>query len=119
MCSSSTSASAKRYGETSPKPAAQPGSRRRRERHQVHIVLALHDEDTLAGVAVEVPILQDVEQVTTLDLEDDVLEPEARSALSFAFFASSQAKYFTAHRRGTTCARKVHIGIDSSVRPAS
>jgi hypothetical protein len=40
-------------------------------------------------------VFQDVEQVATLDVEDDVLEPMPRSALSFAFFASSQSKYFT------------------------
>jgi hypothetical protein len=44
-------------------------------------------------------VLEDVEQIATVDLEDDVLESDAaRSALSLAFFASSQAKYFTAHR---------------------
>jgi hypothetical protein len=37
-------------------------------------------------------VFQDVEQVAMLNVEDDVLEPDMpRSALSFAFFASSQA----------------------------
>ena len=47
------------------------------ERHQVHVVLASDDEDALAGVTVGVRVFQDVEQVTTLDVEDDVLEPDA------------------------------------------
>jgi hypothetical protein len=47
------------------------------ERHQVHVVLALDDEDALAGVPVGVRVFQDIEQVTTLDVEDDVLEPDA------------------------------------------
>jgi len=37
----------------------------------------LDDEDPLAGVAVGVRVLQDVEQIATLDMEDDVLEPDA------------------------------------------
>jgi hypothetical protein len=68
------------------------------ERHQVHVILALDDEDALASVPVGVRMFQDVEQVATLDVEDDVLEPDVAIRLSFAFFASSQAKYFTAIR---------------------
>ena len=45
------------------------------ERHQVHVVLASDDEDPLAGVS-RVRVLQDVEQVATLDVEDDFLEPD-------------------------------------------
>src|SRR2546428_761704 len=41
--------------------------------------------------------------------------PMPRSALSFAFFASSQAKYFTPHQPSTTYAQKAHIGIGRSV----
>jgi hypothetical protein len=43
-------------------------------------------------------MFQDVEQVATVDVEDDILEPDAAFFLSFAFFASSQAKYFTRSR---------------------
>ena len=49
------------------------------ERHQVHIVLALDDEDALAGVPGGVRVVQDVEQVATLNVEDDVLDPMPRS----------------------------------------
>jgi hypothetical protein len=49
------------------------------ERHQVHVVRALDDEDGLAGVPVGVRVFQDVEQVATFDVEDDVLEPEPPS----------------------------------------
>jgi hypothetical protein len=62
------------------------------ERHQVHVLLAL-DDDALAGVTVRVRVLQDVEQVPTLDVKTMSSNPMPRSALSFAFFASSQAKY--------------------------
>ena len=41
--------------------------------------------------------------------------PMPRSALSFPFFASSQAKYFTTYSGSTMCAHKAHIGISSSV----
>jgi hypothetical protein len=47
------------------------------ERHQVHVALALDDEDTLAGVTAGVRVFQNVEQITALDVEDDVLEPDA------------------------------------------
>ena len=47
------------------------------ERHQLHAVLALNDEDALEGVPVGVRVFQDVEQVATLNVEDDVLEPDA------------------------------------------
>jgi hypothetical protein len=47
------------------------------ERHQVHVVLALDDEDALAGIRVGVRVFQDVQQIATLNVEDDVLEPDA------------------------------------------
>src|SRR5215510_3309964 len=47
------------------------------ERHQVHIVLALNDENALACVTLRIRVLQNVEQVPTFDVEDDVLEPDA------------------------------------------
>ena len=47
------------------------------EWHQVHVVLAADDEDALPGVTAGVRVSQDVEQVATLDVEDNVLEPDA------------------------------------------
>src|SRR5919109_2771504 len=44
--------------------------------------------------------------------------PMPRSVLSFAFFASSQSKYFTDNQVSTTCALQAHIGVGFSV-PAS
>ena len=44
------------------------------KRHQVHIVLPPDDEDTLASVTAGVRMFENVEQV---DVEDDVLEPDA------------------------------------------
>jgi hypothetical protein len=43
----------------------------------------LNHEDTLTTVTVGVRVLQDVDQVATLDVEDDVLEPNAPSRLEF------------------------------------
>jgi hypothetical protein len=40
--------------------------------------------------------------------------PRPRSALSFAFFASSPSKYFTVLQRRTTCAHETQIGPYSS-----
>jgi hypothetical protein len=47
------------------------------ERHQVHAVFAPDDKDALPGVSIRVRVLQDVEQVAALDVEDDLLEPDA------------------------------------------
>jgi hypothetical protein len=41
-------------------------------------------------------VLQDVEQIATLDVNTTSSNPMPRSALSFAFFSSSQSKCFTA-----------------------
>ena len=43
----------------------------------MYVVFVLDDEDALAGVPVGVRVFQDVEQVATLTVEDDVLEPAA------------------------------------------
>jgi hypothetical protein len=40
-------------------------------------------------------VIQDVEQVAALDVEDNVLEPDAAARPELRFFASSQSKYFT------------------------
>jgi hypothetical protein len=45
--------------------------------HQVHVVLAPDDEDALASVPIGVRMFQDVEQIATLDVKKDVLEPDA------------------------------------------
>ena len=47
------------------------------ERHEVHVLLATDHEDALAGVTVGVRMFQDVEQAAALDVEGDVLEPDA------------------------------------------
>jgi hypothetical protein len=66
------------------------------ERHEVYVVVPLDDEDALAPVTLWVRVLQDFEQVAALDVENDVLEPDAAIRLELrAFFASSQAKYCT------------------------
>ena len=66
------------------------------ERHQVDVVLAADDEDAPVGVTVGVRVFEDVEQVPRSIWKTTSSNPMPRSALSFAFFASSQAKYFTA-----------------------
>jgi hypothetical protein len=48
------------------------------ERHQVHVIVASDDENTPAAVTVGVRMFQDVQQLAALDVEDDVLKPDAR-----------------------------------------
>jgi hypothetical protein len=87
------------------------------ERHQVHVVLASDYEDALARIPFGVRVFKNIEQVAALDVEDASSNPMPRSFLSFAFFASSQAKYFRLQDI-TMCARKAHTGIGRNV-PAS
>jgi len=47
-------------------------------------------------------VFLDGEQVATLNVEDDVLDPMPRSALSFAFFASS-SEVLHRYQHSTTC----------------
>ena len=76
------------------------------ERDQVHVALASDDEDALAGVTVRVRVFQDVSRSPRSMWKTTSSNPMPRSVLSFAFFASSQSKYFTAQR----VARCVPIG---------
>ena len=77
ICSSSTSASARsapaRPRRSPPRQLAGEGG----NGTQVHVVLTPDDENALAGVMIGVRMLQDVEQVATLDVENDVLESDA------------------------------------------
>ena len=77
VCSSSTSASARRATA-----GPRRGSRRKLageggDGTRYHVVLAPDDEDALAAVPVRVGMRECVEQVAPLDVEDDVLEPDA------------------------------------------
>jgi hypothetical protein len=69
----------------------------------VHVVLAPDAEDALPGMTVGVRV-----QDAALDVEDDVLEPNAALFSRFAFFASSQAKYFTTCRIARRCPEGTH-----------
>ena len=46
-------------------------------------------------LAIVVRMLQDVEQVATLDVEDVLFEPDAALRPELRVLASSQSKYFT------------------------
>src|ERR1700704_1471021 len=88
------------------------------ERHQVHVVLALDDEDALASVPVGVRVFQDVEQVATLYVEDDVLEPDAAIRLELRVLRVVPGEVLHCHQGRTTCAHEAHVVI-SSIVPAS
>ena len=59
-------------------------------------------------------MLEDVEQIAAFDVEDDVLEPDAAVRPELRVLRAP-GEVFHCHRRRTTCARKAHIGIGSSV----
>src|SRR5258705_2282822 len=83
------------------------------ERHQVNVVFALDDEDALAGVPVGVRVFQDVEQVATLNVEDDVLEPDAAIRLELRVLRVVPGEVLHSYQRSTTCAHKAHVGVGS------
>src|SRR4030095_2037995 len=68
------------------------------ERHQIHVVLSSDDANALAAVTLGVRMLQDIDRSPRPMWKTISSNPMPRSVLSFAFFASSQSKYFTAYR---------------------
>jgi hypothetical protein len=71
---------------------------------KVHVVLVLDDEDAVAGVPVRVRVFQDVEQVATIDVEDDVFEPDAAIRLEVRVLRDVPGEILHCHQRSTTCA---------------
>jgi hypothetical protein len=80
------------------------------ERHQIQVVLASDDENTLAAVTLGVRVHRSPRSMWKTMSSN----PMSRSVLSFAFFASSQSKYFTVYQSGM-CAHKAHVGVGLSV----
>src|SRR5215203_3828670 len=74
------------------------------ERHQIHVVLASDDEDALAAVTIGVRVLQDIEQVPSLDVEDDVLEPDAALRSELRVRRGVPVELLHAIQRSTMCA---------------
>jgi hypothetical protein len=46
------------------------------ERNQIDVVLASDHEDALATITLAVRVLQDIQQSASLDVEDDIFEPD-------------------------------------------
>jgi hypothetical protein len=85
------------------------------ERHQEYVVLALDDEDALAGVPLGVRMLQDVEHIATLDVEDDVLEPDSAVRPELRVLGVVPGEVLHYRQDSMTCAQKAHIGIGRSL----
>jgi hypothetical protein len=85
------------------------------ERYQVHVVVALDDEDTLTTVALGVRVFQNVEQITALNVEDDVLEPDAALFPEFRVLRLVPDEVLHRSQDSTTCACEAHSGIGQSV----
>src|SRR5258708_544349 len=76
------------------------------ERHQAHVIVASDEEDALAAVTLGVRVLQDVEQVATLDVEDNVLEPDAPVRPESRVLRVVPREVLHCHQRSTMCALK-------------
>ena len=85
------------------------------ERHQVHVVLALDDEDALASVTVRVRVLQDIEQVASLDVEDDFFEPDVALRPELRVLRVVPVEVLHRLQSSTMCAHKAHVGVGLSV----
>ena len=60
-------------------------------------------------------MFQDVEQVATLRVEDDVLKPDAAIRLELRALRVVPGEVLHRHQRTTTCAHKAHTVIGRSV----
>ena len=85
------------------------------QRHEEHVVVPLNDEDALASITGRIGVLQDIEQVAALDVEDDVLEPDAALRPELRVLRVVPVEVLHPPQRSTTCAHKAHIGVGSSV----
>src|SRR5438093_7870545 len=56
-------------------------------------------------------VLQDVEQLASLDVEDDVLEPDAALRPELRVLRAVPVEVLHYWRDSTTCAHKAHIGV--------
>jgi hypothetical protein len=81
------------------------------QRYQVHAVLLSDDENALATVTLGVRVLQDIEQVASLDVEDDFLEPDAALRSELRVLRVIPGEVLHCHPCATTCAQQAHIGI--------
>ena len=78
---------------------------------EAHVVIALDNEDALAGVTVGVRVFENVEQVTALDMEHDVLEPDAPIRSELRVLAVVPSENFQAGQRSIMCAQQAYIGV--------
>ena len=91
------------------------------ERHRIHAVLASDHEDALAAVTLGVRVLQDIGQVASLDVEDELFEPDAalRPELRVLRVVPVGGSPTSPTVSVAQCVLdKAHIGVGSSV-PAS
>ena len=73
--------------------------------NQIHVVVALDNEDALAGVPVGVRVFEYVEHVTALDIKHDVLEPDATIRSERRVFGAVPREDFHAGQRSMMCAQ--------------
>ena len=85
------------------------------ERHQIYVVLSSNDENALAAVTPGVRVLQNIEQVASLDVEDDFFEPDAALRPELRVLRVVPVEVLQRLKNTTTCARKAHVGIGLSV----
>src|SRR6266850_8390423 len=85
------------------------------ERHQIHVVLPSDDENALAAVTLGVRVLQDIEQVASLDVEDDFFEPDAALRPELRVLRVVPVEVLHRFQNSTMCADKAHVGVGLSV----
>src|SRR3954471_10523835 len=83
--------------------------------HDVHVVVPLNDENALAGITFRVGMFQHIKQVAALDVEDDVLEPDASLFPELRVLRVIPVEVLHCLQDSTMCASKAHIVISNSV----
>ena len=78
-------------------------------------VLSSDDENALAAVTLGVRVLQDIEQVASLDVEDDVFEPDAALRPELRVLRVVPVEVLHRLQNSTMCAHKAHVGVALSV----
>jgi hypothetical protein len=85
------------------------------QRHHIHVVVPLNDEYALPAVTLGARVLQDIEQVASLDVEDDFFEPDAAFRPELRVLRVVPVEVLHRLRGSMMCAHKAHVGVGLSV----
>src|SRR4029450_1247125 len=77
--------------------------------------LSTDDENALAAVTLGVRVLQDIEQVASLNVEDDFFEPDAWLGPELRVLRVVPVEVLHCLQNSTMCAYQAHVGVGLNV----